>query len=108
MVGSGQLGKFEDSHALTWSEVLNGRENGLQVWRELMPNETCPNFYSLFKSKKRTNSGCRSILNYFYSKVYGDHIQLYHLYSSYFRSRNMYLSSEYVWIRKTSSSSLEM
>lgn len=79
---------------LTWSEVLNAREEGVQVWRSLNSKENCRNFTALFKSRRKTDLGCRSILNYFFSEVYGDRIQLFHLYTTYLRIRNMHLSSQ--------------
>ena len=72
-----------DSILLTWNEVMNGKQTGIQIWRK---TEKYRDVYSLFKSRRKTKDGLLMILNTLFHEVVGDRIQLYHLLTCYYRA----------------------
>ena len=44
----------QDSILITWNEVMNGKQNGLQIWRK---TDTYRDVFTLFKSRRKTKKG---------------------------------------------------
>ena len=68
---------------ITWTEVLNGKMDGLQIWRI---GGTFRNVYQNFCDRRKTNEGIIAVLNTLFQEVYGDRIQCMHLIHCYYRS----------------------
>ena len=82
------------SSCITWRDVLNGRKDGIQVWRDTSKSDVYRNVSKLFDNRRRTEIGCKSLLSYLYEEMYGDRLQLFHLYSSYYKSRHKYIAAQ--------------
>ena len=68
---------------LTWNEILQGRKNGIQVWRS---GTTYRDVFSNFADRSRTSHGLTALFNSLYDEVYGDRLQSLHLINCFNRA----------------------
>ena len=68
---------------LIWNEVLQGRKNGIQVWRS---GTTYRDVFSNFADRSKTSHGLTALFNSLYDEVYGDRLQSLHLISCFNRA----------------------
>ena len=68
---------------ITWREVLDGRQDGIQLWRS---GSSFRNVYQKFCDRRKTNQGTIAVFNRLFPEVYGDRIQCMHLIHCYYRS----------------------
>lgn len=61
---------------ITWGEIVDGRRNGVQVWRG---SDTYRDVYTNFADRSKTSRGMIVLFNSLYDKVYGDRLQSLHL-----------------------------
>ena len=68
---------------ITWKEVLDGKSNGIQIWRK---SSTLRNLYNIFYNRRKSLESClQDLLIGLHEEVFGDRVQLYHLLSIYYR-----------------------
>jgi len=67
---------------VTWKHVLEGKRDGIMVWRE---EESFRNVFVNFSDRGKTNQGMLGLLNTLFLEVYGDRIQCMHLIHCYYR-----------------------
>ena len=78
-----QANPITHSCLITWKQVLEGKIDGIMVWRE---NSIFRNVYSNFDDRCKTNQGVLAVLNTLFPEVYGDRIQCMHLIHCYHRT----------------------
>ncbi len=74
------------SFLLTWYEVLQGRNNGTQVWRQGLSNPY-RDMYKVFHNRNKSEDGLRRTFNFLHHEMYGDRTQLSHLLTNFYRAR---------------------
>ena len=65
-------GEINYSSLITWKEVLDGRQDVIQIWSS---GSSFRNVYQKFCDRRKTNQGLKAVLNRLYPEVYGDRIQ---------------------------------
>ena len=68
---------------LTWGEIIDGRRNGVQVWRG---SDTYRDVYTNFADRSKTSCGLTAFFNSLYDEVYGDFLQSLHLINCFNRA----------------------
>ena len=71
------------TYLITWKEVLEGKIDGIMVWRE---GNLFRNVFVNFADRQKTNQGVLAVLNKLFPEVYGDRIQCMHLIHCYHRT----------------------
>ena len=71
------------SRLLTWWEVLDGRQNGIQVWRKGGQFRSVSKEY---RARHKTMQGLKYLTNLLYPEVYGDRMQACHLLDCHHRA----------------------
>ena len=61
---------------LTRSTVLNGRKEGIQVWRR---SHDFRNVFLNYSARIKTSRGIQALTNLLYDEIYGDRIQALHM-----------------------------
>ena len=68
---------------LTWSEILEGRRQGIQVW---YVSDSYKEVSSNFHDRRKTSQGVTALFNLLYDEVYGDRLQSMHLINCFNRA----------------------
>ena len=74
---------------LTWSEIVSGRRNGIQVWHF---GDTYRDVYQNFADRSKTSQGLNALFNTLYDEVYGDRLQSLYLMNCFNRATNKNLN----------------
>jgi hypothetical protein len=82
---------------ITWSEVLNGRRYGMQVWTSLNPLREVK---KMFLSYRRDETKLLGLLGYLYEEVFGDGLQMMLLVSRYYSGLNAGRKESFNQIKK--------
>ena len=72
-----------ESILIAWQEVLDGKKNGIQVWRS---GEAYRDIYSNFIDHSKTTHGLTWLMNILYPEVYGDRLQCLNLINCFNRA----------------------
>ena len=67
---------LQHSTLLTWTSVLEGRKDGIQVWRR---SHDFRNVFLNYSARIKTSSGLMSLTNLLYGEIYGDRVQALHI-----------------------------
>ena len=85
----------EDANVmLTWYEVLNGRMDGVQVWKKLVGPMS--DLYPLFRRRKKKLESLRLLVNFLYPELFGDRLQCQTLLTCFYRSMSEHLNAQSV------------
>ena len=74
--------KNKNKKLIAWNNVLNGKQNGIQVWYQ---RQTYLILSEIFTNRRRNDHGLMQLFDLFYSELLGDKIQLLALASCHLR-----------------------